>query len=163
MGIRLYVNKHNFVNQSNQLSGAYVGRTQNHLLRLIKEFNLELYTVNEVEKIVYYDGFRGKRTLLNADQLPANGFLNWLDLNHMFRLMDQIGEEIPIDEPWKAPRAEELDQMTCKEFLNANTIMNGARDFLSIFFGTLVTNPAYLSSALFFLWYIKQCGGIRQL
>ncbi len=121
---------------------------------------MELYPVNEVEKLVYYDGFSGKRTLLNSDQLPANGLLDWLDLNHMFRLIDKIGEDIPADEPWKSPRAEKLDQMTCKEFLEANTIMSGARHFMNIFFGTLVTNPAYLSSALWFLWYIKQCGGI---
>ncbi|XP_017475761.1 PREDICTED: amine oxidase [flavin-containing]-like [Rhagoletis zephyria] len=145
------------------LGGAYVGRSQNHLLRIIKEFNLELYPVNEVEKLVYYDGFSGKRTLLNSDQLPANGLLDWLDLNHMFRLIDKIGEDIPADEPWKSPRAEKLDQMTCKEFLEANTIMSGARHFMNIFFGTLVTNPAYLSSALWFLWYIKQCGGTKMI
>ena len=37
------------------LGGAYVGRGQNHLLRLIKEFNLKLYNVNEVENIVFYN------------------------------------------------------------------------------------------------------------
>lgn len=36
------------------LGGAYIGRTQNHLLRLIKEFDLKMYPVNEKEKIVHY-------------------------------------------------------------------------------------------------------------
>lgn len=36
------------------LGGAYIGRTQNHLLRLIKEFNLKMYPVNEKEKLVHY-------------------------------------------------------------------------------------------------------------
>lgn len=145
------------------LGGAYVGRTQNHLLRLVKEFNLKLYAVNEVEKIVYYDAFAGKRTLLRSDQMPANGLLNWLDLNHIFRLMDQMGEHIPADEPWNAPQAQQWDRITCREFLEANTVMKGTRDFMKIFYGTLVTNEYYNSSLLWFLWYVKQCGGTKMI
>ncbi|OTF70176.1 hypothetical protein BLA29_013855, partial [Euroglyphus maynei] len=37
------------------LGGAYVGRGQNHLLRMIKEFDLKLYNVNEVENLVFYN------------------------------------------------------------------------------------------------------------
>lgn len=37
------------------LGGAYIGRGQNHLLRLIKEFDLKMYSVNEMENIVMYN------------------------------------------------------------------------------------------------------------
>ena len=145
------------------MGGAYVGRSQNHLLRIIKELGLKLYAVNETEKIVYYDGFANKRTLLNYDQMPAQGFLNSLDINHIMRLMDKMGEEILVNEPWNSPHAEEWDKMTCKEFLKANTSMKGARDFMRIFYGTLVTTEFFQSSLFWFLWYVKQCGGTKMI
>lgn len=36
------------------LGGAYVGPTQDHLLRIAKELGVETFLVNEVEDIVYF-------------------------------------------------------------------------------------------------------------
>lgn len=36
------------------LGGSYVGPTQDHILRLVKEFDLKTYLVNEKEKLVYF-------------------------------------------------------------------------------------------------------------
>lgn len=144
------------------LGGAYVGRTQNHLLRLIKELGLKLYPVNEVQKLVYYysnNSKIAKRSLFTNEEAPKMGFLASLDVNHVLRLMDQMGEEIPADAPWEAPHAEQWDQMTFKEFLLENTSTQEARDFLRLFITLIVTNEPYQSSLLWLLWYVKQCGG----
>lgn len=145
------------------LGGAYIGRTQNHLLRLIKEYDLKMYPVNEKQKLVYKNGFNGKRSLFNFDQMPGLGWLTMLDLNHILRLMDQMGEEIPVDRPWDAPKAEQWDMMTFREFVEANTTTKETLEFMRIFIGTCVTNEHYQSSLLWFLWYVKQCGGTRPI
>lgn len=36
------------------LGGAYVGPTQNRILRLAKEYGIETYKVNEQESLVHY-------------------------------------------------------------------------------------------------------------
>ena len=36
----------------------------------------------------------------------------------MIRTLDKMGEEIPLGEPWKAPKAVEWDSMTVKEFFD---------------------------------------------
>ena len=36
------------------LGGAYVGPTQNRLLRMAKEFGVQTYKINEVENLVHY-------------------------------------------------------------------------------------------------------------
>lgn len=36
------------------LGGAYIGPTQNRILRLAKEYNVKTYKVNEQEKLVHY-------------------------------------------------------------------------------------------------------------
>lgn len=40
------------------LGGAYVGPTQDHLLRIAKELGVETFLVNEVEDIVYFKNVR---------------------------------------------------------------------------------------------------------
>lgn len=92
-----------------------------------------------------------------------------------------MGEEIPADEPWnvcfrfeifatsyrhsyiQAPRALEWDQMTFKEFLDQNTWTSTAKDFATVFNRMCVTSEPYESSLLWFLWYVKQCGGSRPI
>jgi len=73
--------------------------------------------------------------------------------------MDEMGKQIPLDAPWNAPKAEEWDKMTFKEFLDANTTTKSAREFMRVYIATCVTNEPYQSSLLWFLWYVKQCGG----
>ena len=87
------------------------------------------------------------------------GFLASLDVNHVLRLMDRMGEEIPAEAPWRCPHAEQWDQMTFKEFLLENTTTQEARDFMRLFITLIVTSEPYQSSLLWFLWYVKQCGG----
>ena len=125
------------------LGGAYVGRSQNHLLRIIKELGLKMYPVNEVQKLVYFDSVTQKRSLFNYDQAPNLGFLAMLDLNHIMRLMDKMGEEIPADKPWSGPHSEDWDKITFKEFVEANTITRGAREFMRLFITLIVTSEPY--------------------
>lgn len=40
------------------LGGAYVGPTQDHVLRIAKELGIETFLVNEVEDIVYFKNVR---------------------------------------------------------------------------------------------------------
>lgn len=53
--------------------------------------------------------------------------------------------------------------MTFKEFLDRNTWTTTARDFASMFIQMCVTSEPYESSLLWFLWYVKQCGGTRPI
>jgi len=96
------------------LGGAYVGPTQNHLLRITEELGVETFKVNEEEKLLHYNG---TRTLFEKNRFPTfwNPFAT-LDMLNFFRKIDEYGEEIPADAPWKAPRAEEWDKKTTKEF-----------------------------------------------
>ncbi|XP_027194254.1 amine oxidase [flavin-containing] B-like [Dermatophagoides pteronyssinus] len=145
------------------LGGAYVGRGQNHLLRMIKEYNLKLYNVNEVENLVFYNQKKNQRYLFRFDEIPNMGLLARLDFYYIMRLMDEMGEQIPADEPWKSKNAEQWDQMTFKEFIEKNVWSKDIQNFMRIFICTCVTNEMYESSLLWFLWYIKQCGGTRSI
>uniref|UniRef100_A0A8C2UN34 Amine oxidase n=1 Tax=Chinchilla lanigera TaxID=34839 RepID=A0A8C2UN34_CHILA len=98
------------------LGGSYVGPTQNRILRLAKELGLETYRVNDVEYQIHH--VKGKSYPFKGPFPPVWNPITYLDHNNLWRTMDDMGQEIPSDAPWKAPLAEEWDHMTMKELLN---------------------------------------------
>uniref|UniRef100_A0AC11DIY1 Monoamine oxidase A n=1 Tax=Ovis aries TaxID=9940 RepID=A0AC11DIY1_SHEEP len=108
------------------VGGAYVGPTQNRILRLSKQLGLETYKVNVNERLVHY-------------------------------------VKIPADAPWEAPHAAEWDKMTMKDLIEKICWTKTARQFASLFVNINVTSEPHEVSALWFLWYVKQCGGTTRI
>uniref|UniRef100_A0A670Z319 Amine oxidase n=1 Tax=Pseudonaja textilis TaxID=8673 RepID=A0A670Z319_PSETE len=98
------------------LGGAYVGPTQNRVLRLSKELGLETYKVNEVEHLI--DHVNGKSYPFKGPFPPMWNPITYLDYNNLWRTLDEMGKEIPNEAPWKAPHAEEWDKITMEQLLN---------------------------------------------
>lgn len=144
------------------LGGAYLGPTQNHLLRLVKELGIQHYKVNEEEDIIHYD--HGSRLRFRGGGLPKyrNPFVT-MDVNNFFRKMDQMGELIPADAPWNCVHAKEWDQMTYKEFMDQNCYTETCKGLAKLFLNICITSEPYESSLLWVLWYVKQCGGTRPI
>ncbi|KAJ4932933.1 hypothetical protein JOQ06_029771, partial [Pogonophryne albipinna] len=111
------------------LGGAYIGPTQNRILRLAKEYGIETYKVDEQESLVHYvnlpaaspwqhasskllTSIRGKSHPFNGSFPPMWNPFVLLDFNNLWRTMDEMGNEIPREAPWRAPHAEEWDKMT---------------------------------------------------
>ncbi|XP_041067694.1 amine oxidase [flavin-containing] isoform X1 [Carcharodon carcharias] len=143
------------------LGGAYVGPTQNRILRLSKELGVETYKVNEVERLVYY---RKGKSYPTSSSLPTlwNLFV-YLDFNNLWRTMDDMGKEIPVDAPWKAPHAEEWDKITMQQLIDKTCWTKVAKDFARLFVNVNVTSEPHEVSALWFLWYVRQCGGTTRI
>ncbi|XP_038050318.1 amine oxidase [flavin-containing] B-like isoform X4 [Patiria miniata] len=139
------------------LGGSYVGPTQNRLLRMAKELGVENYKIQEVERLVWVD---------NQKCYPFTGtwprFWNPLvniDLNNAIREIDRLGDMIPVDAPWDAPNAEELDSMTMKEWIDKTCWTESTRRFVvSWCRGTIGVDPMEVSQ-LFFFWYVQTCDG----
>lgn len=143
------------------VGGAYVGPTQNRILRLSKELGLETYKVNVNERLVQY--VKGKTYPFRGAFPPVWNPLAYLDYNNLWRTMDDMGKEIPADAPWDAPHAEEWDKMTMKDLIDKICWTKTARQFASLFVNINVTSEPYEVSALWFLWYVKQCGGTTRI
>uniref|UniRef100_A0A7M4G2N9 monoamine oxidase n=1 Tax=Crocodylus porosus TaxID=8502 RepID=A0A7M4G2N9_CROPO len=89
--------------------------------------------------------------------------LVYLDYNNLWRKMDEMGKEIPAEAPWDAPHAAEWDKMTMKELISKICWTKAARDFATLFVNVNVTSEPHEVSALWFLWYVKQCGGTTRI
>lgn len=171
------------------LGGSYVGPTQNNLLNLIEELKLETYLVDDTKDIVYTKAVETNRVLSigrkqssiggsgnDSKQAPAKiernarfkpecdppfgNLFNWLDYVHMIRVITAYGDQIPSEAPWLAPRAEEWDAKSYKQFVDEHTWTRRVRDYFNNIFVTIeICCDANEVSMLWFLWYVKQCGG----
>ncbi|KAG7467753.1 amine oxidase [flavin-containing] B [Solea senegalensis] len=143
------------------LGGAYVGPTQNRILRLAREYNVKTYKVNEEENLVHY--VNGKSYSFKGSFPPMWNPFIVLDMNNLLRTMDQMGQEIPREAPWRAPHAEEWDKMTMQELFNRICWTRTVHQFAKLFVNVNVTSEPHEVSALWFLWYVKQCGGTMRI
>ncbi|XP_070305274.1 amine oxidase [flavin-containing]-like [Salvelinus sp. IW2-2015] len=109
------------------LGGAYVGPTQNRILRLAKECGVKTYKVNEEERLVHY--VKGKSYPFKGSFPPMWNPFALMDYNNLWRKMDEMGSEIPREAPWSAPHAEEWDKMTMKQLFDKICWTSSARRF----------------------------------
>uniref|UniRef100_UPI00398EFC0A amine oxidase [flavin-containing]-like n=1 Tax=Pristiophorus japonicus TaxID=55135 RepID=UPI00398EFC0A len=143
------------------LGGAYVGPTQNRILRLAKELGINTYQVNEKEQLIHF--VKGRSYPFNGPFPPVWNPIAFMDYNNLWRTLDEMGKEIPADAPWSAQRAEEWDNMTMKELIDKLCWTRVAREFATLFVNVNVTSEPHEVSALWFLWYVRQCGGTRRI
>ena len=97
------------------LGGTYASVDRCNILRIAKELGIQTYKVYSEGNMVELLG--GKRRVFSGVLSTWNPTAI-LDYYNMIRTLDKMGEEIPLDEPWKAPKAVEWDSMTVKEFLD---------------------------------------------
>ncbi|XP_066212219.1 amine oxidase [flavin-containing] A [Saccopteryx leptura] len=160
VGGRTYTIRNKYVDYVD-VGGAYVGPTQNKILRLSKELGLETYKVNVNERVVQY--VKGKTYPFRGAFPPVWNPIAYLDYNNLWRTLDNMGKEIPADAPWDAPHAEEWDKITMKELIEKICWTQTAKQFASLFVNINVTSEPHEVSALWFLWYVKQCGGTTRI
>jgi len=142
------------------LGGAYVGPTQNRILRVAKELGIQTYKVyNEGSIVEFLDG---KRRVFSGDLSTWNP-LAILDYYNMIRTLDKMGKEIPLDEPWKAPKASEWDSTTVKEFLEKSCWTNYTKKrMVQVYNDAMASEPEDMS-LLYYLWYLKSGDGVLRV
>ncbi|XP_053562467.1 amine oxidase [flavin-containing] A-like [Bombina bombina] len=143
------------------VGGAYVGPTQNRILRVAQNLGVKTYKVNVAQHVIYYT--KGKTYPFQASFPPTWNPFVILDYNNLWRTIDEWGKEIPMDAPWKAPHAVEWDKMSMNEFIDKVCWTKPAKRFAQLFVNGNVTSEPQQVSALWFLWYTKLCGGTSRM
>uniref|UniRef100_T1INA7 Amine oxidase n=1 Tax=Strigamia maritima TaxID=126957 RepID=T1INA7_STRMM len=143
------------------LGGAYVGPTQNHILRLAHEMGVKTYRIFSDLDFIHFS--KNKRIMYSSQwpKFPSNPTATW-ELSYTMEIMDKMAEEIPPEAPWKAPRAKEWDNMTLQDFFEKQCWTEEAKEFGRCFCQANVTAEPWQISLLWFLWYIRSsCGTVR--
>ncbi len=133
-----------------ELGGEYVGPTQDRILALAKAVGVKTFpTYNLGDNVQIFDGVRGT--------YPATGLPTQADVAaDIPRLLglQALADEVPVDAPWRAPRAVEWDSQTLDTWIQATAKTKaGKAAFQAAVTSLFGAEPRDLS-LLFVLFYI---------
>ena len=135
--------------------GAFVGPTQNHVLALAKELKVKTFKEYVTGDNVYVSKTLG--TLKYTGTVPPDPLI-LADAAILQLRIDDMASKVPVDAPWTAPDAANLDATTVDSWLRQNTLIPQVREVLKAFFQAAFGTDAEGISMLFFLWYMATAG-----
>ncbi|QQC87250.1 FAD-dependent oxidoreductase [Streptomyces alfalfae] len=143
-----------------EVGGQWVGPTQRHARGLIRELGLRTYpTYSDGEHI---GEFRSTRVQYTG-RIPQLSPLVLADIGQTQYRLDRIARQVAAAEPWRAPRAEELDRQTFGTWLHRTARTPGGRAFFRLITEAVFSNGPEDMSALWAAHYVGAAGGLDQL
>jgi monoamine oxidase len=113
-----------------EVGGQYVGPTQDRVLALAKAVGVDTFpTYNEGDNVLLIQQ--------RVSRYPATpGLSDDPDFQEAILTaitkLNPMSEEVPVEAPWKAPRAEEWDRTSLAAWRDQNLASNGARRLFDI-------------------------------
>lgn len=145
------------------LGASYISKSQNYILRIIRELGIKTYPVYGLQRSVHVS--HGKRDVYET-QWPQ---FSWKtspaaeEVEYFMDVVDKMSLELPLDKPWAAQKAAEWDNVTYQEFINFHCKTKEAREFILANCQSNVSADPCEISLLWYLWYIKSAGGSKMI
>ena len=139
-----------------ELGGQYAGPTQDRLLALAKSLRVDTFpTYNEGNNVLLLGG---RRSLYPATPgLSPDPDFQEAILTAIGKL-DPMAAEVPVDAPWKAPRAAEWDAVTLESWKQQNLSTPGSKKLFDIACEAIWGAEPREMSLLYALAYIAGAG-----
>ena len=141
--------------------GAFVGPTQNHILRLADELGVPTFNERVKGNSVYVSSTTGRQEYQGT--VPPDPLI-LPDAAQLLTRIDQYASEIPVDAPWTHPNAAEWDGQTLGEWIRRNAVnSDGVENLIRCW-----TQPGFGAdpdelSFLYVLWYVACSGNERHV
>jgi monoamine oxidase len=113
-----------------EVGGQYVGPTQDRVLALAKSVGVGTFkTYNEGDNVLF---LKGQRSLFAATPgvSPDPDYTTAVSVG--INGLDSLAAQVPLDAPWKAPRAAEWDAMNLGQWVDQNLTTAAQRKLWSI-------------------------------
>ncbi|GAA2579406.1 FAD-dependent oxidoreductase [Actinomadura fulvescens] len=136
----------------------FIGPTQDRIAALTKEMGVETFPTYNTGKNVYYRN--GRRSLYATDGILGAVPPDWgvVDLQLALLSLGNMAKEVPVGEPWKAPKAEEWDSQTFHTWSRSHSLSNGARFLMDAFISSTLSVRSRDVSLLYVLNYVASAG-----
>lgn len=143
-----------------ELGGQWVGPGQDRVLALIGEFGLTTFpTHHQGRRVAELTGRRVEYT----GRVPRIGALALADLGRAQLALDRAARRIPLEAPWTAPGARELDAQTFAAWMRARTRTKSGRAMVRLVTEAIFSAEPEEISALWALYYFGSGGGFDAL
>jgi monoamine oxidase len=137
--------------------GAWIGPGQDAIYALMKEFGVPSYKqFTDGDAMMFVDGkkyrYTGTIPLSMSPWAVAN-------IGAVFVELTQMCKSIPLEAPWKAPKADKWDRLSWAAWLERHTLSKPAHQLLDYSIAGLYTSAASEISLLFVLYQMASAGG----
>ena len=143
-----------------EMGGQWVGPTQERLLALAAELEIETFPTYHRGKNLL--DLRGK-TRGYRGTIPRLAPHVLLDIERVRRRLRRLAKQVPPAEPWRAERAAELDASTVSSWVRRRTRSRKARELLELAVGTVMGTGTAELSLLWLLFYVRSAGSFDAL
>lgn len=142
------------------MGGAFVGPTQDAVLALAAELQIPTVpTHNTGKNVIHWRGW----TRSYHGTIPKLSLTGLLDIGRLRWQFARIARNIPVDAPWNARRATELDGVSFGQWLSSVRATASSRDLMAIMarvtWGCELDDVSMLHAAR----YIRAAGGLDRM
>jgi monoamine oxidase len=143
-----------------ELGGQWVGPTQDRVLAFAEEFGIGTFPTYEAGE--HLAGINGgvRRWVGETFGLDEEALI---DVGESQAALEELAKTVPLDAPWEAPGARELDAQTLDSWLASNVKTEQGLSFWRMLVPALFSAQADQMSLLHFLFYIHSGGLIDML
>jgi monoamine oxidase len=140
-----------------EAGGEWIGPTQRRVAELARLLGIETFpTHGEGENLLEWEG-RVRRFTGTIPRLSPAGLLDFAQAKVR---LEALARTVPVEAPWLAPRAEELDSQTFWSWLRRATWTRDARTMFEIATEAVWSVQPGDLSLLHLLFYVNSAGGV---
>uniref|UniRef100_A0A669FBP3 Amine oxidase n=1 Tax=Oreochromis niloticus TaxID=8128 RepID=A0A669FBP3_ORENI len=145
------------------LGGQWVGSTQTHVLKLIKELGLEVYPQFNMGRKVHHMGGPTSKVRTYKTSIPTLSPVVLMDFTQILWKIDRLCATVRVQDPSKTPNAEELDSMTLHTYIEKHAWTAELKEEIGLCSRSVFGIEPSQMSFLFFLMYATAAGGLLKL
>jgi monoamine oxidase len=140
--------------------GQWIGPGQHRMAHLVDDLGLATFpTYDEGEHLLCFGGRTGRY----EGAIPRLSPVVLADMAQAQTRFDRLATRVPLDAPWAADRAAELDGQTFESWIRRNAVTRGARELFTLYSeAVFAAEPADLS-LLHALFYTHSGNGVDVL
>jgi monoamine oxidase len=143
-----------------EVGGQWIGPTQDRLAALAGELGVATFpTYGDGRNVIEYGG----RLRRYRGTIPRINPLVLIDVERAQRKLNRLSRKVPLDAPWEAPNAAELDAQTAATWMRRNVATKAGRTLLELGIEAVWAAQPEDMSLLHVLFYIHSGGSLQML
>ena len=143
-----------------EVGGQWIGPTQDRLAALAREMEVDTFpTWGEGENVIEHEG----RLRRYRGTIPRLNPLVLVDVEVAQRRLNRLARSVPLEAPWEAPNAHELDSQTAHTWMRRHMRTRAGRQLLELGVEAVWAAQPEDLSLLHMLFYIHSAGSLEML
>jgi len=142
-----------------EMGGQWVGPTQDRILSLAKDVDVETFpTYDTGARVLHFNGRRGTY----RGTIPRINPVVLAEVGRVQARLESLAKRVPIDAPWTAAKAGTWDAQTFGTWLRRNTLSRSARTLLGLGIEAVFAAEPDDVSLLHVLFYARSAGSFQR-